>query len=218
MTRPNAKRATLTKVAKAVVIPAHPLKSRLQKVLEVIDSIHAPKNLKLSKVIFDQEVLLAKFEAHAPTGPYTIFLNPDGSHVELSLLHEVGHFLEWQSIPKSQHGLRDFGTNSFFNDWLQAVFETPLIVRLLTLLGQQEENTKAFVEIAYLLLPDELWTRAYSCYIAYRANLPVLSQQIAAENKTIKGNITYTSYWTRKEFLPIQNVMDKMFQELEWSQ
>ena len=165
----------------------------------------------------DRRVPGGLFFVHADTGPYEIYLDPNGSHLELSLLHEVGHYLEWQSIPKNQHGPRDFSRDALFTAWLQTVFETPTVQRLLTLLGRQQKGTQAYRDIEYLLRLNELWTRAYCQYIARKTDFAVLFQQIAAENKVVTGNIRYGPYWGWEEFVSLQDVMDAMFDGLGWS-
>lgn len=217
MKRPPRKPSAPTRVTKAVCLPKYFLSSRLGKVLDAVDAIHSPKNLKTIPVKLDRRVPGGLFLVHADTGPYEIYLDPNGGHPELSLLHEVGHYLEWQSIPKDQHGPRDFSRDALFTAWLQTVFETPTVQRLLTLLGQQQEGTQTFRDIDYLLRPNELWTRAYSQYVIRRADISVLFQQIAAENKVVTGNIRYEPYWDWDEFASIQQVMDAMFEELGWS-
>lgn len=215
--RPPHRPLVPTTVAKSVRLPKHRLSSRLGKVLAAVDVIHSPKNLKAIPVLMDGRVLGGLFVVHADTGPYEIYLDPDGHHPELSLLHEVGHYLEWQSIPKDQHGMRDFSTDGLFTLWLQTILETPTIQRLLVLLEQQQEGTQAFQDIAYLLRLNELWTRAYSQYVARKANLSVVFQQMAAENKVVTGNIRYGPYWGWEEFASVQDVIDAMFDELGWS-
>ena len=148
---------------------------------------------------------------------YSISLNPFGSHSELSLLHEVGHHLEWRSVPKAQLGPRDFASDPRFADWLYAAYNTALVQRLLHLLEQQEEGSQTFNEIGYLLRPNELWTRSYSQYIARAASLPVLFEQTEAENKVVTGKIKYEPYWSREEFASLQQTMDVIFAELGWS-
>ena len=218
MKRPPRKPFSPTKVAKAVGLPKHPLSSRLGKVLDAVDVIHSPKNLKAIPVLMDSRVHGGFFFTHADTGPYEIYLDPRGDHPELSLLHEVGHYLEWQSIPKNRHGIRDFSTDVRFDVWRRTVFETDTVQRLSALLKQQIQGTSTFEDVAYLLRLNELWTRAYSQYVTRKTNLSVLFQQIAAENKLVRGNIRYGPYWDSEEFAPVQDVMDAMFDDLGWSE
>ena len=213
MKRPQAKSIALTKVSKAVRLPGHVLTPRLRRVLQAIDAVHSPKGLRAVSVVLNRYVAGGSFDP----GLYTIDLNPNGTHLELSLLHEVGHYLEWQSIPKAQPGPRDFGADPKFTDWLAAVLQTASVQRLLTLLGQQTEKSQAFNDIEYLLRPNELWTRAYSQHIASATRLPVLSQQIAAENRVVTGNMNYKPYWDWKDFEPVQRIMNTMFAELGWA-
>ncbi len=168
-------------------------------------------------VVMNPLVRGAVFVAYTATGPYTIELNPNGSHPELSLLHEVGHFLEWQCIPKSRHGPRDFTSDSRSTAWLQAVYETQSVQRLLTLLEEQKEDMQAFNDLAYLLLPNEIWARAYSQYIARKDGFDVVSQQIAAENKVVTGTIRYQPYWGKEEFASVQEAMDILFMKEGWT-
>ncbi len=217
MTRSNAKRTALTKVAKAVVIPPHPLNSRLQKVLEAIDSVHSPKNLKLSRVFFDRRVAGGEFVAHGPLGPYSIYINPGGNHPELSLLHEIGHLLDWQSIPKSVPGNRNFNEAPLFYDWLDAVLDSGNVQRLISLRDQQAAESDTYEDIGYLLRPEELWARAYTQYVARKSGLEALNQQISAENKTALNGILYAPFWPSDQFPPIETTMDVIFQNQGWT-
>ena len=101
-------------VAKAVLLPRHPLSDRLRRVLKAVDAVHSPNNLKPLKVVMNRDVIGAVFDAYTGGGPYTIYLNPEGAHPELSLLHELGHFIEWQAIPKMSHGPRRLEDDPLF--------------------------------------------------------------------------------------------------------
>ncbi len=215
--RPPAKSSTLTKMAKAVVIPPHPLKRRLQKVLDAIDLIHALKNLKPSRVFFDRRIAGGEFVAHGPLGPYSIYINPAANHPELSLLHEIGHLLGWQSIPKSLPGNRNFNEDPLFYDWLDAVLDSGNVQRLISLRDQQAEGSDTYEDINYLLRPEELWARAYTQYVARKSGLEALNQQISAGNKTALNGILYAPFWPSDQFPPIETTMDVIFQNQGWT-
>ena len=215
--RPKAKRTTLTRVAKAVAIPPHPLKKRLLAVLEAIDSVHAPKNMKLSRVFFDRRIAGGEFVAHGPLGPYSIYVNPAGNHPELSLLHEIGHLLDWQSIPKPVPGNRNFNEAPLFYDWLDAVLDSGNVQRLISLRDQQTEGADTHEEINYLLRPEELWARAYTQYIARKSGLEALNQQISAGNHATLNGILYVPFWPSDQFRPIETTMDVIFQNQGWT-
>ncbi len=212
MKRPSR---TLT-VAKAVRLPHHPLSDQLRKVLKAVDALHSPKNLKPLTVIMNRMVPGAVFDAYTGSGPYSIYLNPAGTHPELSLLHEVRHYLEWQAIPKSGHGPRNFQDEPLFWDWLDAVFVSQNVLRLKNLRDEQSEESLAYQAILYLLTPEELSARAYSQYIALQTHLPALGQQISAENKAVAGTIIYGPYWSEADFLPIEAAMYSLFAGLGW--
>ncbi len=167
-------------------------------------------------VIMDKGIHGAEFNSYSDTGPYELLLNPNGTHPELSLLHELGHYLEWQTIPKSHFGPRDFEDDLLFADWLAAVAVSPTVQRLTILRDSQPIAGFTDNEINYSLKARELWARAYSQYIAYKTPSAILLQQIAAENKVVTGTITLRPYWQRDEFLPIQNAMDALFEQLGW--
>ncbi len=217
MTRPQAKSVTLTKVSKAVGLPSHPLSRRLRRFLKTVDAIHTATNLKQVAVEMNPLVRGAVFNAYTATGPYTIQLNPNGSHVELSLIHEVGHFLEWQAIPKSGFGQRSFKGDPLFAVWLQAVRESQNVNRLLDLRDAEAEESLVQKTANYLLDEQELWARSYSEYIAVKMLSPALLQQIAAENKVIMGNIQLKPYWNTADFHSVQSAIDAIFRTLSWS-
>lgn len=198
-------------------MPRHPLKPQLQRVLEVIDEIHLPKSLKPVSVVMNPFVQGAVFVAYTATGPYTIELNPNGSHPELSLLHEVGHYLEWQAIPKAAVGQRDFTAYSFFTSWLTAVRASQNVNRLIGLRDGSPAESEIHQAANYLLDEQELWTRSYSQYLALKTQMPALRQQLSAENKVFTGNIQIKPYWVWGDFFVIEAAMDELFQALSWS-
>ncbi len=217
MTHPRAKSASLTRVSKAILLPSHLLSTRLRRILGVIDSIHIANNLKQVPVVMDSRVRGAVFEAYTATGPYTIHLNPDGNHPELSLVHEIGHFLEWQAVPKAAPGQRSLKDDSFFVQWLEVVRATENFGRLHDLRESQEEAGPIHQAANYLLDEQELWARSYSQYVAVKKQVPMLLQQIGAENKILTGTILLRPYWKNSDFLPVQAAIDSIFQALGWS-
>ena len=217
MKKTRAKSISLLKVSKAVQVPKHPLNLRLLPLLKAIDETHAPKNLKPVVVVMNPLVRSAVFVAYTATGPYTIELNPNGSHPELSLLHEVGHFLEWQAIPKVTVGQRDFTDYPLFTSWLTAVRASQNVNRLLGLRDNHPAESEIHQEANYLLDEQELWARAYSQYFALKTKVQVLPQQISAENKVLTGKMYIKPYWERDDFSAIEAAMDGLFQALSWS-
>lgn len=203
-------------LTKAVLLPRHPLSDRLRRVLKAVDAVHSPRNLKPVQVTLLRTTQGAHFFAYADTGPYEIEMNSAGTHPELSLLHEVAHFLEWQAIPKGVLGPRNFGDDSLFSRWLFVVSRTLTVQRLSALRDQQPEASTSFQEAAYALRPVELWARAYSQYVAREADVSVLYQQIAAENRAAAGTIVDGIYWPWDEFAPVQEAMQALFRHLEW--
>ncbi len=207
-------------LVKSVRIPSHDLSTRLRAVLRLIETTHDLPKLDRIDVEWDSEVKGGQFVAHAPRGPYEIRLNPDGNHPELTLLHEVGHFLEWYAIPKQETSNRDFDKDPRFDDWLDAVLASANIRRMISHRDRQAANLSVYEDLNYLLRPEELWTRAYSQYVARtggQAKAAVLFQQIAAENKIVKGGIMYKPYWSWSDFSPVQNAIEQILRELGWT-
>ena len=200
-------------LVKSVHIPSHDLSARLRAILRLIEATHALPKLDRIDVEWDAGVKGGLFIAHAPRGPYEIRLNPIGDHPELTLLHEVGHFLEWYAIPKQEASNRDFDRDPRFDDWLDAVLASANIQRMISLRDRQGADSSVYEDLNYLLRPEELWTRAYSQYVARtggQAKAAVLFQQIAAENKVVKGGIMYKPYWSWSDFSPVQNAIEQI--------
>ncbi len=213
--RSRSKYLSLTRVSKAIRLPKHSLSDRLHKVLAAVDTVYTAKNLKSLPVVMKKGIPGARFCIYADTGPYEIELNPDGDHLELSLLHEIGHYIEWQSIPKVPSvGPRNFGIDPLFAPWLTVIFFSPTVMHLREILVRYPEGSPEHVQIKYLLRPDELWARAYTQYIAKKADASVLFQQLAAENRSNTGTIQYQPYWKWDEFLSISKAIDAIFESL----
>lgn len=95
-------------IGRALDIPAGIAYDDLREVVAAIDRVHGDGNLPRIPVRLTRGVAdFGRFRFDPDTGqPISISINPVQPHRELALLHEIGHFLDWQSLGDG----RDFGS------------------------------------------------------------------------------------------------------------
>jgi hypothetical protein len=176
-------------------------RGRVNEALRIIDSVH--DDGVLPKITIDGKVKGALGE-YSPKGG-RIGIWREGTHPELTTLHEVGHLLD-------HHGI---GGGSF-----ATVAADPRLAEWLAVV----QSSNAFAELqrgysalggsrmySYLMKPQELFARSYAQYIAESSADGTLLQQLDALRASAPGR-----QWTTEDFAPIRAALDKLFKELDW--
>lgn len=131
-----------------------------------------------------------------------IIIDPRYKNQEITIIHEIGHFLHHKAI-----GNRNlpFDKNSV-KSLMEAIKNTPSFERLnLIHLYSKDPEKKEYYK--YLMNDGELFARAYLQYI--------LTKNGNWQTKTSKN--FRNAHWTEQEFKTIKKEFDKLFISLKWN-
>lgn len=197
-----------------------------QKVLNIISALHGDGNLPLIEVKQNtSKTANGTYHWHfGPLRPGMIKISSGGDHPELTLAHEIGHFLDHQGIGNPRNMETTDGT--LFADFFKATQESEAINRLRDQLTQgyyeyHREGGKVVTQavnheyLRYLLTKQETWARAYAQWVAHRSQDPVLIEQLRKLRENEHPG-SANSQWADDDFEPIAKTIDTLMEKLEW--
>jgi hypothetical protein len=143
-----------------------------------------------------------------------------GRDLDLTVVHEIGHFLDHKGVPSvTMMASRDTGATGA---WQRAAGRSDAVRKLM---DQWDRPHDYGVEINgsvsyphrgmldYLLRPEEVWARSYAQYIAVRSGDSRLLTSIASE----RADPHYGArQWSATDFEPIARAFDELFESLGW--
>ena len=133
-----------------------------------------------------------------------------GNHVELTTLHEIGHFLDHKGFPG----------NWLESDKLQPLIaeirKSPEVQRLKEILSDAGTSAGTAKYIKYLRQPIELFARGYAQYIPTKTADKKLLAQVETIIQNGLSESERLSQWKSENFEPIQKSFDAIFEEMGW--
>lgn len=144
-------------------------------------------------------------------GRSQIEIRAGGPTVQLTTVHEIGHYLDHRLLGTSTKSFEtDHLTRDTTKTWLRAVQGTPEVRRLQEILAEADGPLEAHVR--YLLEPGELWGRAYAQWVAVRSGDKALQ---AGVEHWLRDSSPWTSarQWGSTEFEPVADAIDAIFRE-----
>lgn len=139
-----------------------------------------------------------------------IRISSESSNPGLTALHEIGHFIDHQSL----NGKKGFKSthDDLMKNWRGAIDSSESSAQL------QKEGFNAKIPrgrklSAYYLQRHEQWARSYAQYIATRSGDPLLIAQIDAI-RTSAHPIYQASQWSDDDFAPIGKAIDDLLEAL----
>jgi len=147
-------------------------------------------------------------------GERTIVLAERGRHQHLSLLHELGHFIDRYTSPPGSYSSAI--ARPQWRSWREAVEESEEIYRLV-IDAQKTQHRDTRRAALYNLEPDEIWARCYAQYIATVSGDVRLRRELKAFSLELSRDGDFlTRQWSDESFVPIRETMDEIFEELGW--
>jgi hypothetical protein len=181
----------------------------LKKVLGMIDAVH--DDGKLDPIDFFDNYRGRAYGVFRRLrgGSCDIVVRRSGeTHHELTLLHEIGHWLDAKALPgpgfsSDTHDL----AGGLLSGWWNAVQDSQAYQQL-KMRGHSKHRS-------YLIQRLEIWARSYAQYIATRTKDPVALAQL---NDIIGGKTAQwiEAHWTETDFKPIAAELDKIMEKLGW--
>ena len=150
--------------------------------------------------------------------PVDIRISSHGQRKELTLAHEIGHFLDNQGV--NGDGRNASARDHRFDKWREAVANSKAIQSLVKMFDGPnvvEGYPVSKKHIHYLLETHEIWARSYAQYIASRSGDPVMLEQLRSlVGLKSRAKVYYAYQWDEDDFKPIQEAIDDLFIELGW--
>jgi hypothetical protein len=226
----DGKRPAGIPIGRALEIPSGIVYDDLRDVVAVIGRVHGDGRLPRIPVRLMSGVAeFGRFRFDVGTGESIgISINPFQPHRAFALLHEIGHFLDWQSLGDG----RDFGStsNPLLLNWLQATKQSRAgrvlneIVRKGTADTHGDDAPRQLltaddlVALRLVLLPEEFWARSYAQYIATKVSRLALRESLTTLRHRHPGRVYYPIQWDDDDFRPIADTIDDLFERLGWRQ
>ena len=138
--------------------------------------------------------------------PVSIKISSQSRNPALTALHEIGHFIDHQSL----NGQKGYASlfDPLLEKWRLAVDGSAATAEIS---GELVKTNIQSVRktCGYYLSRQEQWARAYAQYIATRSGDPVLLAQLDAI-RTSAHAVYRASQWSDEDFAPIGAAIDEL--------
>lgn len=203
-----------THIGSLVHVPTGNLETALRETLAAIDSVHWTLALPAIPLGYDAE----RFGGYCPATeerPRQISLSLAGPHPRLTLVHEIGHYLD-----DSLGNFVVYSTtkaDSVLSEVVQAIENSRAIIRMRHYLASEHQ---VIAPVRYQLLnwlePVEGWARAYAQYITLRSGNRALRRDLKMAIDLGGIEIYRHVQWEDSDFEPIAETIDAAFRRLGW--
>lgn len=230
-TQPQAPGPAGTPVSRALNTPSSgKYATAYEDALNAIDGVHGDGVLPEIPVKTKSNMQAYGLYTHyVGAGPRDIAINGKGDHLQTTLAHEVGHFLDHMGI--GEPGKFASESSPLLGEWRQAAGMSRAMQTLVNKSikpesyavnvtvthssGQQlTYNAKPSPDhLRYLLSDKEVWARSYAQYVATRSGNEAMLAQLAEQRK---DQLYGERQWDDDDFQPIARAIDNLFQGLGW--
>ena len=202
-------------VSDVLKLPKAGVSNKAAKVaLGVIDSIHKVENLPKIEV---KNSTSSRFQgAYSYTTmsgkPIDIKISSHSVNPEMTLAHELGHFIDHQAIGLA--GRYASKSDKLFEQWRNAVNNSKATDKLKKL--AYDSGNRYYKKLGeYYLNPVEQWARSYAQWLAYKSNNVVMSDQVD-KILSASNELYAASQWQADDFKDIAEAIDGIFNTLGW--
>jgi hypothetical protein len=193
------------------------MRDQIDLAFREMDKVHGDG--ELPKIPLVESTSKREFGSYWSSGIQSlrIKLSKTGNHQALTLLHEIGHFLDhrgfgldnvWSSRSKILNGIIVQAAKN--SKWYKDVWK-----RFLELNTQISKDVPPFQigrkYVNYLLSDKELYARSYAQYIAVKSGDKILLDQLRKLQSA-----KFTTQWDDKDFQPIMEAFDELFKSKGW--
>ena len=211
-------------IGSRIAVPDGAAYEPVRRALAAIDAVHGDGDLPLLPVTRTRAATeVGAYEWSERTGdPLRLRLSVHNGHPELTVVHEIGHFLDHQALGRP-------GTFASETDALisvmRAINGSAASDSLHMLRGRQHlvvrergKPTRVRIKrsfIEYFLSPPEQFARACAQFIAVMSRSPYLATQLDVLRQSPLG-VVYHSQWEDDDFWPIQQQFDRLLRRVRW--
>ncbi len=186
----------------------------VSETLRIIDTVHTIDGLGCPP---DTEIVWRDGNGETkPWGEFTpggsmIFLDPDYELKCFTLLHEIGHFIDWYLGDGRQFA--SAGRDEY-RDWMKAIQLSDWCTRLSQIWPKFSASQKKRLESA--CLPTvELWARSYQQFVALESGATTLIEPLS-EYLSQDPNTFEVWYWDWADFQPIRDSVRQLLHRHGW--
>lgn len=185
--------------------------ARVNEVLAVIDSVHGDGPLKQIPIGHNAGDALGAFSYRGGQAVRIDYLHSAprdwGLHPELTLVHEIGHWLDKSGRP-SRNWITD-DLDGELKPWWEAVQAS---TAWKSLESMPSETWRQRAKRDYYLKPKEAWARAYAQYIAEESGDETMTAQVS----DIRSETLPDRQWQAADFAPIRAAMNDLLTSWGW--
>ncbi|ARU40200.1 hypothetical protein CCB80_03220 [Armatimonadetes bacterium Uphvl-Ar1] len=219
-------------VSAAIKYRKSAVKERIQSGVAIVDQVHSDG--LLPKVVagrfVDPNGLTAEgwyftsVQSNEYYGRTVGFLNlkPTAAFPELTVVHEIGHILEIEILGAGT--IVNRLSKPHWNDVGEALVMTAQVGGLLNARNQVGDRLRQAVSdgdlafgaqlaewlerLDYLLMPEEIWARAYAQFVTKRSGSDILGKQLA-QRMRIEFERNLPTHWEDDDFGPVYQAIVK---------
>ena len=206
---------TTTSISSRILIPRDSLQDIVLRALNRSDSVHTVSNVPVMPLAITEGPRFGGYVPEREEEVRHFELSRYGPHFELSITHEVGHFLDHLlgSFDRYSSNL----TPSPLDEVMKALNNTQAITNLRAAI-QSSSNlliTHRY-QILYWLEPQEQWARSYAQFIATRTGDALLLEDIEASRNLDGPAVFRNVQWEYDDFAAIAIAIEAAFRKLGW--
>lgn len=194
------------------------IRSEVLHALDQIDKVHTVDGMpKISVVARPDLNGRGAFDYVQDGKPLSITVRPRHRILCHTMVHEVGHFLDYAGLGSA---------SGFESEWQTNIAMVRVMTDIRASAGFQSihqrtlrlaENTEAHFLLSELVSSAESFARAYSQWIAIRSNDSVLLEQLGTIMRLEASlNLGYNTQWLTEDFEPIGSGLDQLVRGMGW--
>jgi hypothetical protein len=211
-------------ISSRLLVPEGAAFAPVRRALAAIDAVHGDGDLPRIPVVRTRAVTEAgAYQWSDRTGEaLRLRLSSLGEHLELTVVHEIGHFLDHQGIGRPGIFASETGV---LVSLMQAIDRTDAVNRLRSLRarrrvivderGRREAEVVRQSHVAYLLQSNELFARAYAQFVTVESQHPLLLDQLNYL-RSLRRTRVYHDIWTDDDFVAVASELRRLFGRRRW--
>ena len=205
----------LPNVSDSFIIPKSGRAYNASKItLAEIDKIHSIENLPVIPI---KDSVSVKFQGQYSfyanrNRPIDIKLSKVSVNPEMTLAHEIGHFIDNQVIPKTS-GYYSSISSPIMEEWRLAIANSSATMNLKSMVGNRAFDQK---KVRYYLSAEEQWARSYAQWVGQKSGNITMMNQAKAITEYERNEPYKNSQWATDDFSPIGVAIDNIFKKLGW--
>lgn len=216
-------------IAPALKLPKRGDLTRIgRNVLGLIDRVHGDGELPSIPLVRERKKNYFgsySYQKASPHNAVQISIRTSGfaDHPELTLAHEIGHFLDHWGAGKGMHASV---AADEFEEFRRVAGRSKAVQEIERLIAARKVSVTlgggGTIDypidrryLRYLATTKEVWARAYAQYITLRTGDPTMRSQLNQLRQRL-GQVYYPSQWDDDDFEPIAEAIDRLMLRLGW--